>query len=318
MDIQFVTALYNFEIIGNLGRGDKILDSTFITNDTKIINSLIDAEVAPIIGNIEVDAINNAKVVIYSNETLPPDMTPDKYLIIKLYQVQTFLSSTWLYDNNSINDEVGYLIYHDKNRTYVTSNSIPNVYTMPNGQSTYCKMSRETLREVRNFYREFVDIPILGFSKPVSLLTKGNSRISRTLYHIVSSRAESDILLKITGYCSALETLFSTNQAELSHQLSERVAFFLGDSPEERITLFRNAKKAYALRSKIVHGNAVKSSELEKVIESSEFCDSILRKILRIIISSEKNLGLFSENPPIIDEYFLGLIFGLNEPMRNI
>jgi len=149
-----------------------------------------------------------------------------------------------------------------------------------------------------------------------SHLIKGNSRISRALFHITAGRSEPDIPLKITSYCSALETLFSTSQAELSHQLSERVAFFLGTSPEERLALFRKTKKAYGIRSKIVHGDAVKESELETIINFSEFCDNTLRDICRIILSSEENLQVFMGNPSKIDDYFMGLIFGLNDRMN--
>ena len=58
-------------------------------------------------------------------------------------------------------------------------------------------------------------------------LFQDSQRLPRALYFIAGARAQNDLSLKITNYCTAFETLFSTSQAELAHQLSERISFFL-------------------------------------------------------------------------------------------
>lgn len=317
MKVRFITALYNYAVTSNLGRGDKINETTFITNDRKVIDSLLPKEAIPIIGQMEAKAISDAKVVIYSDEELPEGVTPEQHLITKLYQVQTFISSLWLFDDHSINDELGYLMNLEGERLFVSSNFLSSMNSMPNGEIGQCVMSRSILKEARAFYRKSVAYPSSPFQKPLTQLTRGNNRVSRALYHVMAARSESDIPMKVSCYCSALETLFSTNQAELSHQLSERVAFFLSDDAEERLRLFRNMKAAYVIRSKMVHGDTIRDSDLPKVIESSAFCDGILRRIVKIILASEENLAIFDSKPADVDEFFLGILFGLRERLPN-
>lgn len=60
-----------------------------------------------------------------------------------------------------------------------------------------------------------------------------------------------------------LETLFSpASPTELSHRIAFHVCRFCGDNEAERVKLFKMVKKFYGLRSKIVHGDTPKDSEL--------------------------------------------------------
>lgn len=45
--------------------------------------------------------------------------------------------------------------------------------------------------------------------------------------------------------CQGLETLFSTSQAELAYQLSERLSCYLYETVDERLTHYRKVKAAY-------------------------------------------------------------------------
>jgi len=52
----------------------------------------------------------------------------------------------------------------------------------------------------------------------------------------------------------AMEALFSRGASEISHQVSERTAFFLKQSPNEREDLYNQMRSHYSLRSRIAHG----------------------------------------------------------------
>lgn len=60
-----------------------------------------------------------------------------------------------------------------------------------------------------------------------------------------------------------LETLFSpAANTDISQRVAFHVCRFCGDDEEERVKLFKMIKKFYGLRSKIVHGDQPKESEL--------------------------------------------------------
>ena len=53
MKFRYVTAVTGIEIKGDLGRGDKIDESTYLTNNREFIRSLVDKRYVPIIGTLE-------------------------------------------------------------------------------------------------------------------------------------------------------------------------------------------------------------------------------------------------------------------------
>jgi hypothetical protein len=53
-----------------------------------------------------------------------------------------------------------------------------------------------------------------------------------------------DVQVRIANYCSALESLFSNDTTELTHKLSERVSWFIGEDAANRISTFHRVKKA--------------------------------------------------------------------------
>lgn len=53
---------------------------------------------------------------------------------------------------------------------------------------------------------------------------------------------------------TAMESLLTTQSMEITHNLAERVAVLLGPGPDSRLAKYREVKKLYATRSKIVHG----------------------------------------------------------------
>jgi hypothetical protein len=60
----------------------------------------------------------------------------------------------------------------------------------------------------------------------------------------------------IIDYMIALEALLLQEQQELAYKLALRGTALLGENPDSRLEVFSRLRKAYSVRSKIVHGDA--------------------------------------------------------------
>lgn len=142
-----------------------------------------------------------------------------------------------------------------------------------------------------------------------SAFSKNLSRLSRFVGFIEASRSESNLGIRISLYMTCLEILFTTDASELTQKLSQRVACFLSDSKAERISTFRTIKRAYLIRSTVVHGDCLKP-RLEA--ELSNICveiDDILRRLFNLIMSDPQHKAIFGKNDQDLEDYFLNLTF---------
>ncbi|MBD2294445.1 hypothetical protein H6G06_13385 [Anabaena sphaerica FACHB-251] len=312
MEVTFLISIHHLEIQGNLGRGDKIDDFTFLSNDINTLKKIIPSESIPIIGKLEYESLMDSKPYVYSVEKLPEGVSPQEFLVHKLYCVQSLLSAIWFYEDNNVDFEIGFLFYVVDGRLGVSSNFLATKYTTSSGKQKTLILNRDKLRSIRQFYREHLGSEGELFGHPYSTqLVKGRARTALALYHITGARFDPDVGLKVSNYCSALEALFSTSQAELAHQLSERLAFFISTSSEERLNIYKQTKQAYTVRSKIVHGSTIRENDIDKVKELSEFCDTSLRKAMNKILSSPDLRAIIDGSPEKLDAYIVDLIFGI-------
>lgn len=105
-----------------------------------------------------------------------------------------------------------------------------------------------------------------------------------------------------------LEALFGPDSPnEKTHRLSQRIALFLRDSFESRLCLFDEVKKAYAWRSKIVHGARLGSLTPEKSGQLSVATESILRSAFVKILLSPEFAAKFNSKDR--DNYLDSLVF---------
>jgi hypothetical protein len=142
------------------------------------------------------------------------------------------------------------------------------------------------------------------------MMEKGYARSGRAMQFVVAARRAQDLAFKIANYCSALETLFTTESTELAHKLAERVAFFLGERGHNRREVFATIKSAYNVRSKLVHGDTLKQNQIEGLPKLSTECDATLRTILQEIFNSEELKKIFDAHDDAIEDYFTRLILG--------
>ena len=110
-------------------------------------------------------------------------------------------------------------------------------------------------------------------------------------------------------YCIALEALFSRGQGELAHQVAERAALFVGVPSARSLEVFRAVKQAYNLRSKIVHGDVLKSAKIEQLKEAARACDDILRSAEERLIEDQEAFDVLNGSDEDFKGYFLSLIF---------
>lgn len=77
-------------------------------------------------------------------------------------------------------------------------------------------------------------------------------------YYQQAFRADIDWSVRFLGMMMAMESLFSHGASEVSHQVSERTAFFVMSDSRDRETLYEEMRTHYKLRSTIAHGGTAK------------------------------------------------------------
>jgi hypothetical protein len=83
--VRYVTAVNNLKISGDLGRGDKLDTTMFITNNRALIRTLVDRMVVPVMGSLEWTTICEADTVIYSTDEIDPTRPPMEFLNHRLF-----------------------------------------------------------------------------------------------------------------------------------------------------------------------------------------------------------------------------------------
>lgn len=120
-----------------------------------------------------------------------------------------------------------------------------------------------------------------------------------------------DLPHKVANYCTSFEALVSTNSTELAHQVSERVAVLIGDDSSEALDIYRNLKKAYGTRSKLVHGDQLAAAKDQYLSEANN-CDEYLRRLLRVVLTKENVARALEEKQEKVNEFFLNRLFGVH------
>ncbi|MGB7534024.1 MAG: hypothetical protein WA977_13785 [Halobacteriota archaeon] len=108
---------------------------------------------------------------------------------------------------------------------------------------------------------------------------------------------------KLIDYMIAFEGLFVKEKAELRYRLSLRVAAFLGENRDEKGEIFTLMRRAYDLRSDIVHGSSYsKNIEIngEKLSfgELVSWVEELLRKSIKKSIETGQKPDQILENSP--------------------
>lgn len=189
-------------------------------NQVGIINTL---------GTLEVNFLNNTYIAMLPMKgiSLESNVAMDSLNDINAL-IKNFISNLWHFRDNNVNSDAGYLFVDVGGQPIVHKNDMRMHFYDAHGN-----VSASTTFNYREIHsaaqmasksaQHFMEEAKLSHKKPTSRV-KGGSRIDRFMTWVMDARQQNDVLTKVAIYITALEALLSTSNAELSHQLSERVA----------------------------------------------------------------------------------------------
>ena len=324
----FIAAVFNLKIKDDLNNGIEIWDKIKITNNKTFINSLITEDLSVSIGGLEENALRNANTIFYAIDHHNIDNSNNDEIVCNyLANCKIFLQDLWLIKDNCSDLMMGFIQY-----PYITPNnsiSLPytNILTHSNILTGGFSDSEGNHHQEREFSKAEVEraaqffkednrkiLPFSETSTKPTLLEKGMPRLTLAGTLTQTARAQNDLGIKISHYCTALESLFLSDITELAHRLSERVAYFLENEPEKRKEIFKQAKEIYSIRSKVVHGSPIASNNL-KII--SKRADEILRRVF-IKLQETPDLDKYfrrNSNNMEFEEYMNSMILGIIPPI---
>lgn len=305
-----IAALLNLEMSDELESDLDLGAGLTATNRRDRVKKLISENMIQMAGHLEVLALLDAPLVVYELSGAPAvgHQREVEGLNRFLYRVQRVLLGMWLMRDNAVDTELAFaeVPYRGPNAT-VTSNFIGGSTSTSRGGRDLVSFSRDDLLSVRRmldvrigdagYLEDPTDPPDLG-------------RMGRFLYLLQGARGHHDLGLKTGFYMTALEALFSTSSSELSHKLSERVAYFLASAAGERKDLYQHLKRAYTLRSTVFHGDHPSKKQRKSLIDSSRFCDDVCRRVLLRFMREGDLYELFSTTASL-EEYMLDLTLGV-------
>ena len=291
----------------------ELVPGLIITQSQKIKRTILTEKNRAIIGVIESSFIQQNNVLLYykyqDNDELFKDLPNLKILENILMWIDDILKNSWLIKDNSIVCDTAFMIHQKNGKTEASTLRLQYLFTKASGAIDNVEFTKE---EINNFIEYHDKIEMYLHSKGSGsfnfMLYKNFSRIGRALLFVKQAREARNLAYKISNYCSALETLFSTDSAELSHKLSERTAFFLSKE-FNKIDTYKTVKKAYSIRSKLTHGDCLEQKQIDLLEGISTNIDNILRVIFNKILIDDNLLDVFDSNNNKIDAHFESLIF---------
>ena len=146
----FLCRLNYIEIKGNLGRGERISEEFFITNDRERITGLLDPRFIGTMGSLEYNFIRTAPVVAYSRIDLPAHSTEHKKLVEHLLILDAFEDVFWLHTDNCVGHELAFLC----TKQGIFSNIYQGIRSRSDGTQHTVTLSADQIREIVRLFRE--------------------------------------------------------------------------------------------------------------------------------------------------------------------
>ncbi|SFW13157.1 hypothetical protein SAMN03159511_0658 [Pseudomonas sp. NFACC19-2] len=310
MKFVFVTALDYLSISQKIECEVGFNNHLKLTNDTSKISSFIAPYHASCMGSLEYSHLLSGRPVVYVERDLPSPHDVHDELVDFLREIQSLLGELWLWHDNSINCQQAFALA--RNASVVSSNCLPVFNSSATGEDIDIKITADEFIDIiRSRLVQIDSFKESNIPRQTSI-RKSIGRLNVALYHLQSARNNRDLGLKIANYCSFFEALFSTDTAELSHQLSQRISFFLFDCPEKRLEMYRLTKKAYTVRSKTVHGDMLDSS-VSTLKSIAVHCDEVARGCLMKIFRDQSLFDIFnSHSKEKVSNYLVEMVFGVN------
>ena len=296
MKYIFVTQIFNLEIPTSLNRGKEIRPGARITNNKEKILEIIDYPIfKKNMGPFSYDEFTTTPGVHYiaAGEINAKGEVRDKVgnslKFFFLREIQNFIYELWIVRDNNVYIRDGFLLLYDKNIEdgYLYKASVSAIISKSDLSEGTTKFTPSELDLVIQGWSPYEidedEYNIDKWKNPNDIVFRKRDDVTpkiRGFYNVVAANSSSLLPMKILFYCAALEALFSYEKTdEISHKIAERVALFIGKNTEDKISIFSQVKKAYSIRSRVIHGSYFKDNELNGLGEVSKNLDNILRTV---------------------------------------
>lgn len=280
----------------------------YITNDKSEIKKIIDDEFKLAAGQIEYQHFMNAENIIFceADEETFKGVDSEQALYVWLSWVQMLLNDLWLVVDNSVICEVAFCKMLSSKETAWTRNNLTYAtYTSSGEQFVNTAM---TVSDLESWAQTSFSMQSYLHNSNSTLFNSFTNmkftRIGRAMRFVRAAIREQHPAVKLSHYCTAFESIFSTDNSGLSHKLSERVAIFLRGYEYDPIEVFDNFKEFYNIRSSVTHGSSLKLSKENQLSSLSCLCDQYLRTIIKIITQDSELRELFDGGEKELDKFF--------------
>ncbi|TVU78052.1 hypothetical protein FQP81_01065 [Pseudoalteromonas distincta] len=306
-----VAAVIDLNFDSKLSAPIKIQNDTYISNNTTHFKRFIKPETYYVIGSLEGELLFKGGPVVYKECKVTSIEESHVELVEFMRDIQAFFLSMWMIKDNSANIELAFAI--SQSDSHVHSNSLSCCNTQQNTTNSLVIYSTQELQSSADWCNAKLKGMNAAQEPKFTISQKQINRLNVAASFLQQARSSSDIGVKIANYCSYFEALMSTSSAELTHQLAERAAFLLREKPEDRYEHFKLTKKAYAVRSKVVHGDVLSNNQLQSIEDVSNHCDQVARELL-IKALSDTNFfaALEARDHSILDKFLIEKVFGIN------
>ena len=317
MELCVFQALGGIEIPVQAGTSFTFTDEFKVSNDPELLKEIRERFLVPTLNRQLAAATTPTKTFAYFLRNYAEGRMTDEniavFLNVFVSHADLLFLGLWAIRDNSVNPGQAFLVTRDAQGTRLQNHPLVAKYTNATRDVVTTQFSREEITKAAEIADRITallptapmnDLPKSSFSHP--------SRFGRAMSFLQATRTSGDLALKIVFYCTALEALFSTSNEEVAHQISERLALFIGKDGEEQQTIYLNTKRLYTLRSRAVHGSPVPIKDDDDFPRLIAGDDYLRRAVLRILDSTELSESFTKATEKEMQAYFLNELFPKN------
>jgi len=116
---------------------------------------------------------------------------------------------------------------------------------------------------------------------------------------------------KLLDLIIAFESVYLTNNPEISFRLGYYTAHFIGTTPNEKLEIYNKIREAYDTRSAIVHGTKFNETKKKEFKKNLPLLIDILRDYYRKTFKKLLTNNLIDKNKDLFYEFLNKIIFGI-------
>lgn len=289
-----------------------------LSKNPQILNTYTnDYHFVAAVGDITLNTLSRMPFIFF--DTSESRMTLSSYIPYIHSYADLILNSFWFLKDNSLFTSTAYIqqaetemVYRSTRQMFTTAKGTPDLITITTSEYNAYKSILPALTSIHqtddinlinriyppqhNENDIFINMSTNNFMDPSE-----NDKIKRALEFLFFARTNTKTTTKIAFYIAIYECLFSTDDAEISHKVSFRIAKFLSNEKIERLEIYNLVKKAYNIRSRFIHGERSQEDQ-SRLFIIVEKIDNLTRRILNKIILEEKETFLKTKEE--LDEWF--------------